>query len=219
MSLPPVAVLVPVLERPHRVEPLLASIAAATPSPHRVIFICSPGDEPERAAIAAARATELPVEGNYAQKINAGVRATSEPLIFLGADDLAFHPGWLEAAVALMARPVGVVGTNDMCNGRVIAGEHSTHSLVARWYAELGTIDDPDRLLHEGYLHEWVDDEFVQTAQHRGAYAHAHDALVEHLHPMVGKAPMDHLYAAQRQRMRLGRRIFQTRSQLWTPST
>lgn len=210
------AILVPVLRRPHRVRPLLNSINAVTPDSPRILFICDPGDRPQREAVADAGAEALIVSGNYARKINEGVRATDEPLLFLGADDLHFHPGWLEAAEAELQGEVGVVGTNDLCNRRVMAGEHSTHSLVARWYAAQGTIDDPDCLLHEAYPHEYVDDEFIETAKARNAYAHAHQAVVEHLHPMVGKAPMDNLYAAQRQRMRQGRRIFHARRHLWT---
>ena len=154
--------------------------------------------------------------GNYAEKINRGVDLTSEPLLFLGADDLDFRSGWLEAALARLADGIGVVGTNDLCNPRVIAGEHSTHSLVTREYAALGTIDEPGKLLHEGYPHEFVDDEFVETAKFRGAYAHAGDAIVEHLHPMAGKAPTDALYSAQRRRMCKGRPIYAKRRSLWT---
>lgn len=209
-------VLVPVLRRPHRVKPLLDSIRATTPGDPRVLFIADPTDFEEQRAIHDEGGELLLIDGNYAKKINAGVRVTNEPLIFLGADDLNFHAGWLEAAVAELQGDFGVIGTNDLCNRRVMDGEHSTHSLVARWYTALGTIDDPSRLLHEGYPHEFVDDEFVETAKRRGAYAHAHDSLVEHLHPMVGKAPMDELYAGQRHRMRSGRRIFHSRRPLWT---
>lgn len=215
-----VAILVPVLGRPHRVEPLLNSIAVATPWAHTVVFLCDSHDTEEIAAVsteASVRPTVrlLLVDGNYARKINAGVRATSEPLVFTGADDLHFHPGWLERAVAQMSDIIGVVGTNDLCSRRVITGEHSTHSLVARWYCELGTIDEPGKLLHEAYPHEFCDDELVATAKHRGAYAHACDAVVEHLHPDVRKAPVDALYAARPDRMRVGRRIFRKRQQLW----
>lgn len=209
------AILVPVLRRPQNVEPLLDSIFDTTPKA-RVLFLADPGDHDEHQAIREAGADMLVVDGNYARKINAGVWNTGEPLIFLGADDLKFHDGWLDAAKAELTDGIGVVGTNDLCNRRVIAGEHSTHSLVTREYAERGAIDDPTRLLHEGYPHEWVDDEFVQTAKHRGAYAHAGDAVVEHLHPMVDKAPMDDLYAAQGKRMAQGRRIFNRRRRLWT---
>ena len=49
----------------------------------------------------------------------------------------------------------------------------------------------------------------------RNAYAFAPDSVVEHLHPQVGKAPMDDLYAAQQTRMRAGYRIYRRRRHLW----
>lgn len=213
-----VAIIVPMLGRPHRVAPLLGSIYSASPEA-RVVFVCTPDDS---AVPAVEQAGYEPLfvkyrpRGDYARKVQAGIEATDEPLIFTGADDLHFHPGWLEAAAPLISDAVGVVGTNDLCNGRVIAGEHATHFLVARWYVELGTIDEPGVLFHHGYRHEFIDDELVGTAKRRGAWAFAADSLVEHLHPMAGKAPMDILYAEQKRRMGMSRALYQRRRRLWT---
>ena len=218
-----VAILVPVLRRPHRVAPLLASIRRSTPAGvARVIFIADPDDEGECAAVRRARRESslqvdaLTLSGNYAAKINHAARHCREPLLFTGADDLEFHGGWLEAARARIRGPIQVVGTNDLCNARVMAGNHSTHSLLTREYAERGTIDEPGKILHEGYPHEYVDDEFVQTAIKRNAFDFAPDALVEHLHPDAGKAPIDELYAARPARMRQGRKLYRQRRRLWT---
>lgn len=215
------AVLIPVLRRPHRVSSVLSSALAATPSA-RVLFVASPGDDAEQDAVRAAGADLLvipqsPGPGDFARKINAGYRHTSEPLLFVGADDLDFHPGWFEAARRQLRSGVGVVGTNDLGNARVMRGEHATHFLVTRAYIDAhGTIDEPDKVLHEGYPHEFVDDEMVATAKHRGAWAFAHDSVVEHLHPLWGKAPTDELYDAHDQRMKAGRRVYQRRCRLWT---
>jgi glycosyltransferase involved in cell wall biosynthesis len=201
---------------------LLESIEAATTLPHRVLFIASPSDDAEQDAIRATGADLLvlnkePRSGDYARKINAGYRATTEPLLFLAADDLHFHADWFERAAARVAGAVQVVGTNDLGNRRVIAGEHSTHTLVTRRYADdFGTIDEPGSVLHEGYPHEFVDDELVGTAKHRGVWDHAGDSIVEHLHPHWGKAPSDELYEAEPERMVIGRRIFRERRHLWT---
>lgn len=215
----PVAILIPVLRRPHRVAPLLESITAATPEPHRVIFIVEEHDVEERAAIDRTGAEQVVVDRprrSYARKINAGYRASVEPLLFLGADDIKPHPGWLPAALRVMTGPVQVVGTNDLLNPRVLAGEHATHSLVSRSYCdELGTIDERGKVLHEGYGHDYVDDEFVATARHRGVYAHAHDSIVEHLHPWAGKAPSDATYRIGRAKSAAGRRLFASRQHLW----
>jgi hypothetical protein len=155
--------------------------------------------------------------GDYARKINTGYRHTTQPLIFCGADDLLFHAGWWQAAVAQLGDGIGVVGTNDLGSPRVMAGEHATHSLVTRVYADRhGTIDQPGRILHEGYEHEFVDDELVGTAKHRQAWAFAADAHVEHLHPNWRKAPTDRLYQQQGARMRRGRALFERRQRLWT---
>lgn len=217
-----VVILVPVLGRAHRVAPLLESIEAGTPEPHRTLFICSPDDKAMTAEVDRAGAEYLRTDrnydrGDYAIKVNLAYRSTWEPLMFLAADDLHFHPGWLPRATAKLAAGIGVVGTNDLTNRRTRTGQHSTHSLVTRDYVDRhGTIDEPNKVLHEGYWHEFVDDEFVQTAMARGAYAHANDCYVEHLHPMGGKAPMDALYEMQSARMRVGRRVYEWRKQLWT---
>lgn len=215
-------VLVPVLGRPSNVGPLLASFQENTPDSARLLFVTSVGDTVEEEAIDAAGAERISIvshgrhRGDYARKINAGYEQTDEPLIFLGADDLRFHPGWLEAAAAPLGGTVHVVGTNDLGNPRVLVGDHSTHSLVTRRYADrYGTIDKTHRILHEAYPHEFVDDEFIATAKSRDAFAFAEDSIVEHLHPHWGKAPTDPLYDAQRQRMVVGRRIYNSRRRLW----
>jgi glycosyltransferase involved in cell wall biosynthesis len=206
------------LGRPHRVRPVAES---ATTDPRvRLLFLCSPDDLEVRTEIDAAgydhHVVAGPFPGDYARKINVGYQVTTDPLLFLAADDLLFHPGWLEAALAVLGPGIGVVGTNDLGSRRVMAGEHSTHSLVTRAYAdEFGTIDQPGLVLCEEYPHEYVDDELVQTAMFRGAWAFAADSHVEHLHPNWSKAPMDALYAGQRDRMRLGHRVYQRRRHMW----
>lgn len=180
------------------------------------------GDHDERAAVRSIGADYLTLPGphgpgDYARKVNLAARETDDALLFLGADDLAFHPGWLEAAAAKLEPGVGVVGTNDLGNPRVLRGAHSTHSLLTRAYAGLGTIDEPDKVLHEGYPHEYVDDEFVATARHRDAFVFAADAVVEHLHPHWGKSATDELYDAHARRMRQGRRVYDRRRRLWEP--
>jgi glycosyltransferase involved in cell wall biosynthesis len=216
-----VAIIVPVLRRPHRVDPLLESIEATTPAPHRVVFVCTPDDVDEIAAVRAAGADRIEMDrswehrGDYARKINVGYLATDEPLIFTAADDLCFYPGWFERARARLGPGIGVVGTNDLGNPRVMAGYHSTHSLVSRAYADEGTIDERRKIYHEGYPHEFCDDEMVQTAMARGAWAFAADSFVEHLHPHWGKAPTDDIYDGSAVRLDAGRRLYRRRKVRW----
>lgn len=216
----PVAILVPVLGRPHRVAPTMQSVAAATPSPYRLLFIASRGDRDELAALNDAGADYVVIghPGTYARKINLGARATTEPLLFTAADDLEFHAGWLDAAVAKLDGTVQVVGTNDLGNPRTIRGEHSTHTLVTRSY-----LDDPGgvvdgargQVLCELYPHDYCDDEFIQTAQSRGVYAHAPDSHVEHLHFLWGKNEIDSTYQLGMRGHGQGRRIYTRRRHMW----
>lgn len=213
------AVIVPMLGRAHRVGPLLRSVHAATPDA-RVLFVTTPEDLDVRDTLDRAGAERIDVDwqpvGDYARKINAGHRHTTEELLFLGADDLHFHPGWLDAATARLAPGIGVVGTNDLGNPRVMRGEHATHSLITRAYVdEHGVIDEPGKILHEGYVHEFCDDELVGTAKKRGAWAFAGDSHVEHLHPHWGKAPTDASYDAQGERLEASRAHYERRRRLW----
>lgn len=210
------AILVPVLDRPHRVRPLLDSIQAATPGQPDVLFVCDPGDRATQDQVALAGARLISPGGSYAHKINEGVRATTAPLLFLAADDLHFHPGWLPAAEARLRDGAQVVGVNDLCSRRVQAGEHATHFLMTREYALQPAIDGTRGPLAEAYTHSYVDDELVATARVRGVLAFATDSIVEHLHPDAGKAEWDDVYQRGRGTIKADCRLFRRREHLWT---
>jgi hypothetical protein len=204
------------LGRPETVAPLLESLACSTPDAVALFVVSETDVEVLAATVDVRRVVVAPrSRGDYAAKINAGVRESAEPLIFTGACDLAFRPGWLEVAEACMVGPLQVVGTNDMGTPRTITGPHSTHTLMSRAYAELPCIDGTPGPLSETYLHEYVDDELVGTAMKRGAYVHCSAAVVEHLHPMHGKAANDDIYDAQERRMMVDRLLFRQRRRLW----
>lgn len=209
-------VVVPMLGRGHLMDRLRESLAASTDDA-RILWVVTGGDFDVLDRLSGDPHVVTPPRprGDYAHKINAGVAASDEPLIFTGAIDLAFHPGWLEAAERLLTEQIRVVGTNDLTNERT-ARDHSTHTLVARDYVGRGLVDGRPGLLCEDYLHEFVDDELVGTAKQRGAYAHADDSHVEHLHPMAEKGEWDATYLGMRGRMRADRGLFNQRRALWT---
>lgn len=193
-------ILIPVLNRPQRVEPLLANIAEATDVPHRVLFLCSAGDTDEIAAVKAAGADYLtlkapPAKGQYAKKINQGYSGTDGERVFLGADDLRFRAGWAGIAYKF---PQAVVATNDLGNYFVRQGLLATHSVIRRDYLDEqgGSLEGPGSVYFEGYSHNFVDCELSVLARNRGAFAFARQAVVEHLHPVTGKSPMDSTYQA-----------------------
>lgn len=213
---PSVAIIIPVLGRPQRVGPTIESVMVATPEPHRLLFVVNDDDTDELAALERAGADVLVVPADrrsWACKINDGYRTTTEEWIFTGADDLDFHSGWFPRALAWASDTTAVIGTNDLWNPRVMTGAHSTHSLVRRSYAdEQGTIDQPGLILHEGYPHQFADDELIQTAMARGVYVHAFDSIVRHLRPLK---PDDATYRLGEQSHRTGKHLFLNRRRLW----
>lgn len=223
-----VDILVPVLDRAHRLRPFMEALANSYDHERhdvKAIFLCSPGDEAELWQI---EALELPHaimdwpagEGDFARKINWGVMHIESEWVFVGADDLHFHSGWLDACLATHEKTGAlVIGVNDLGNPTVMRGHYATHMLVHRDYATTGVVDAPGLLLCEEYSHNCVDTELVETARARGMFASATDAHVEHLHPVWKKGANDTTYAKGREKHSLDRQLLQRRRRLWARST
>jgi glycosyltransferase involved in cell wall biosynthesis len=212
-----IAVVVPVFSRPDRVRPLLESFLAATRDEDAALYFVAQGsDTREVAAIRACGLEPLFVgdaDQSWAKKINHGYARTVEPWLLLGADDLAFWPGWVDVIRADLSAHVGVIGTNDLGNAATMDGRHSTHPLVRRMYANVcGTVDERGKVVHEGYVHNFPDTELVATAKRRGLYLHRADCVIEHLHPAWGKARRDHVYAIGQRSARRDRAVFDERA-------
>ncbi len=196
---PLIAVVVPVLRRPHRVAPLVESFRAATHEQDaRIYFVAQSSDLAEVEAIRAVGLEPLLVsdgDQSWSRKINRGYERTSEPWLLLGADDLRFHSGWIDKVRSQLSTCPGVIGTNDLGSPDTASGTRSTHPLVRRLYAKIcGTLDERDKIVHEGYHHNFPDTELVMTARCRGLYAHNAACVVEHLHPLWGKGVQDDVY-------------------------
>lgn len=215
-------ILIPVLRRPQNIKPLVESVEATTKD-FELLFIASPGDDEEIAELENQNQSygimnaSYENNGDYARKINAGFYDTKAEWYFLGADDLRFYPGWFDHAMVTYKKTGAcVIGTSDLGNPLVKKGLHSTHSLVLGEYAtECGTIDEPGKILHEGYRHNFCDTELVGTAKCREAWAFSSDSKVQHLHPDWKLAPMDEVYKLGKSGWEIDRRYFELRKKLW----
>lgn len=193
-----VAVIVPVMRRPHNVAPLLASLEGSNVS---VYFVCDPDDTAEIEAVKAAGLEPLLTDRGhtFAQKVNCAYEHTTEPWLFICGDDVRFHPGWLTAADKLSDR-FDVIGTNDSPDGTgnqtVASGQHADHFFIRRSYIDQygASLDGPGVVCHEGYNHFFVDYEIVGLAKARGVFAPCLASVVEHLHPGLGKGRGDLIY-------------------------
>ena len=192
----PTAVIVPVMGRPQNAEPFMRSLKAST---NRATAYVVANNADSKTIVAWVKAGAKIIGTNqhtFAEKVNEAHRVTSEPWELLVGDDVRFHPGWLEAAQSVGVAGASVVGTNDLGNPRVLRGEHTCHPLIRRTYIdEVGASwDGPGIVAHEAYSHWFVDDEIVTAAKQRGVWGFAKDSIVEHMHPLWGKAPMDETY-------------------------
>lgn len=134
--------------------------------------------------------------------------------LFITGDDVSFHPGWLDHAQhTAKATGAEVVGTNDLGNPRVTSGEHATHLMISRAYIEKqgASWDEPGVVCHEGYRHWYVDDEIVTAAKQRGVWASSLGSIVEHMHPLFGKADDDEVYRIGQRRSGRDAAVFRDR--------
>lgn len=213
----PVAVIVPVLGRPQNAEPFMASLRAST-GLATVYAVADLEDRETADAWNAAGATVLNAvggegPGTFARKANIGFRESQQPWLFLTGDDVRFRAGWLDHAQAVAGDRAHVVGTNDLGNPRVMAGEHACHMLIRRSYVEeLGASwDGPGVVAHEGYRHWFVDDEIVIASKQRGVWAMALGSVVEHMHPLWRKGEMDETYRLGQESAKRDQRLFEAR--------
>lgn len=196
-----IAVIVPVIERPHAAEPFMESWANTTNGHSTVYPVVHVGDIDTYGAwdrkLAEVGVENYPIVGSsrttYAAKVNWAYETTEEPWLLLVGDDVRFHEGWEEAALAAMGRG-GVISTND--GQRDDLHLLAVHPIFQRTYLDtLGaTVDGPGTLAHEGYHHAYVDQEWSYVARKRGMLHYAPDCLIEHLHPVFGKGEPDHIY-------------------------
>jgi glycosyltransferase involved in cell wall biosynthesis len=213
-----IAVLMPTLGRPGNIQRVIDDLEPTAPrNLIDPIFIVEAHDLETIQAIEDVQRTYLVNRRSptYSGAINTAIEATTHDYLFIGADDLHFHDGWTEPLLDL-ARHYGMVGTNDLHNPAVLAGDHATHYLVTREYASLGTIDGDEPLLHEGYSHNYCDTEAVATAKFRGQFRPCLKSHVEHIHWAWGLAQMDDTYNKGAKHIHDDDARFNARRHLWT---
>ncbi len=112
----------------------------------------------------------------------------------MGADDLEWKEGWLDAALsALDTFPdrEGLVGFNDM---DVYGKEFATHFLATRKFL---IEDNGGVICIPHYTNYWTDVETGNRARRAQRYVWAKDAIVDHRSAYNGKVPFDPDYAVR----------------------
>lgn len=203
------AILVPVLNRPQNIAPLIDSFLNNCPRTSTLNFLSDARTDQEEYETYCKECTYIRLGEDYEriiwqqttnlitwpEKINEGIKRINADWYLCGADDIRPHKGWWEAANHLRENPqIGLIGTNDLGNPRVLAGEHTTHPLIRRTYYLQGGLDG-ESLIPQFVKHWYVDDILVATAKKRNAWAFCPDAIIEHLHPYWEKGEWDSTYS------------------------
>jgi len=180
----PTAILVPSLNRPHRLRDAVANIHENTPEEHFILFCVS--DDESKTILDELDEWYLDdsdcEDHRYVTRMNKLIAYLDDAkTVFFGSDDVIHHQGWLTKALLVMDQGPSVVVVNDTCN------PNGTQAVVRREYLERAVFDAPGLAFHPGYRHNFADTEMFFTASRQGEYARALDSVVEHLHPHFGK--------------------------------
>ena len=211
-----IAVIVPVMRRPHNVDRLVGSLRASTDLAD-IYLVVDHDDEVEMEAVMSNPDCQMIVNYSdsrtFATKCNLGYRETDESWCLFIGDDVRFFPGWAEEALQV-GRLGAFVSTNDLGNRSVMQGSHATHPMIARWWLDShgASWDGPGTVCHEGYSHWYCDNEWTAVARNAGQFRFAAKAVIEHLHPVFNKGADDEVYRIGQSTTEVDRQLWFTRS-------
>ena len=197
--------------RAEKIPGLSKNIEETTPLSHRVLWACTVGSRCYTSLCGGNELILVDGGGSWGERINTLFFSTRSPYVFLGADDVIFHDGWLDAALETMQDVDGVVAVNDLHN------PNGTLALVSRRYIEeeSGCIDVEGVVIYPGYFHNYSETELFETAKSRGRFAYCEESVVEHLHPDAGKAEKDEIYQLGMAHLVEDQDLFFSRRLLW----
>jgi GT2 family glycosyltransferase len=191
-----IAILIPTYGRSLRLESVARNIHQTTTVPHTIYFVCESSDSDSIREVHNIKEECIVVSGGtYVSAVNSGYRATAEPFVFCGSDDITFSPDWDKVMLREMENlKIGIVGATDEW---VITktGLHGSHFLVRRSYIQerSGVFDEKNVIYSSKYIHVMCDIETEQTAMGRGAFAMS-KAFISHKHWYMKTAEMDTTY-------------------------
>lgn len=195
--------LVPTRGRPDNARRLLAAAeATCVLSDTRIVFGVD-ADDPVRAAYSGLDEgrgyleTVLPVARRgmvgtlnrmWATRDAIWTIRRADVVGFLGDDHLPVTPGWDQALCdALEGKPAALAYGNDLLQGERIPTAIAMTASIPR---TLGYLAPPE------LAHLYVDNFWADLGRGLGAITYLPDVIIEHLHPVAGKAQWDEGYRA-----------------------
>lgn len=201
-----ISVCLPTRGRPERFREMYESIKATAVGKVEVIAVFDDDDETRFSYPAGPIYLEVPAGTLQSGLWNVAWEQASGDIAHMGADDLIYRTkGWdvkVAEAFTRWREPIGMVYVNDgnpvsetpymgQTHRDAIGGKYpfSANPFVTReWIAASGMFTPP-------WYESWEADTWLyQVAQAVSRAWYVGDVLIEHMHPMAGKAEMDETY-------------------------
>jgi hypothetical protein len=208
-----IAIFIPTLFRPHNIERVVQSIRDTTNFPYEIYLMCPKDDFETISVIENLECKYWTDEGDmrFVKRIQFMYENTDEEWFLTGSDDIVFQPDWLDDALECM-NYASVISFEDECNPNL----PGTNFLIEREYIEKysGVIDVPNTIFHQGYYHNYCDNELVAVATRRGEFIKS-SGVLRHYHPTVDRANWDGIYMIAQSYMADDAALFASRERLW----
>ena len=191
-----ITIILPTRKRPANITRMVDTIVATVSDIHNVELLIYIDDDDEESIpalqAAAERISVNAIQGNKmpgSQMYNAIFKEAKGDIIMFSADDIVFKtPNWdllvQKEFDAYEDKILLVYGNDGYQNGRI-----ATHGFIHRYWVELLGYVLPPKLA-SAYTDEWMTDLAIRV----GRKCYRSDLITEHMHPAVGKAPMDDVY-------------------------
>lgn len=214
-------IVIPTFGRAGKLDDVAANIMATTPADSfEIVFVVDISDEDSVLIASSVHAPSRSViisERGYPVASNRGYENSTADLVAIVNDDCLFHDNWFDALMEKIDPAYGVYGTNDL-SPLSVTRNNTTQPVVAHWYIDQfgGAWDEPGKLYHERYWHNFCETELWYLACQRERAIFVDNCVIEHIHPDWGKAELDETYRKHaKQNWNYDEELFRQRKALW----
>lgn len=186
------AIIVPSRGRPDNIKALIESMRK-TITVDELWVVCDT-DDPELPGYEALGIENLLIfdrtQKGMARPLNLAVRYilknhTIEHFAFLGDDHRPRTIYWDQDFRNVLDQGIGIVYGNDLFQEENLPTAVGMHGTIVR---------ELNGMVPEGLLHLYLDNFWKQIGQDIGAFTYLPETIIEHMHPLAGKAEVDQGY-------------------------
>jgi len=186
------AIIVPSRGRPDNIKALIESMRKTITSDQ--LWVVCDSDDQELAGYQALGIENLlifdRIQKGMARPLNLAVRYilknhSIEHFAFLGDDHRPRTIYWDQDFRKVLDQGIGVVYGNDLFQSENLPTAVGMHGTIVR---------ELDGMVPEGLLHLYLDNFWKQIGIDIGALTYLPETIIEHMHPLAGKAQVDQGY-------------------------